>query len=349
MKKVAYIGLSIAMTLALAGPVFSQNFRSTEESTAYYGFYNEANAPRKAELAEKFLADFKDSEMRSDVYLQLSASYQSAQNWAKVMEAATRFDQEFPTAEARRKATMYDRAMTAAQMSGNFQKVIEYGDKLLAVDASNLNAQLTLSSLIPEQLPQAEPAKAAALNKAMDLGRKAHDQVDAMFKGAKPEGFTDAQWAEQKTLLLAQVHATLGAIHLMKGEYNESVTLYEEAVGLTPKDGLSQFRLGLGYSGQASASTKRALDAVEAENAARRRRASQIEIEDLAAVTQGIQEDAAQKRDKAIDSLAKAVAIGGNVAQPARAELERLYKIKNNDSLTGLDALISAKKSELGV
>jgi hypothetical protein len=133
----------------------------------------------------------------------------------------------------------------------------------------------------------------------------------------------------------------------MRGEYSESVPLYEQATALTPKDGLSQYRLGVAYSGQASEAARRTSEAVEAENAARRRRASQIEIDDLAAITQGISDDAAQKRDKAIDSLAKAVAIGGVVATPARAELERLYKIKNNDSLAGLDTLINAKKAEL--
>jgi tetratricopeptide (TPR) repeat protein len=350
MKKVAYLGLLMVLTFALASPAFSQGqFKSTEESTAYYGFFNEQNPARKAELVEKFLTDYKDSELRSDALLTLGAAYQNTQNWAKVIEVAARFDQEFPMAEARRKATMYDRAMTAAQMANNFPRIVEYGDKLLAVDQENLNAQITLSSMIPEQLPQAEPAKKAALDKAFELGNKAHNQVEAMFKGPKPAEFTDAQWAQQKTILEAQVHATLGTIHLVRAEYDDSVFMYEYVVELTPKDGISQFRLGLGYSGQATEASKRLSDAITAENAAKARRADQIEIDELVAVRQGVQDDAVQKRDKAIETLARAVAIGGVIAQPARTELERLYKIKNNDSLTGLDALITAKKAELGV
>jgi tetratricopeptide (TPR) repeat protein len=340
----------MVLVLALTCPAFSQGqFKTDQESTAYYAFFNEPNAAKKAELAETFLAGFKDSELRSDAFLTLGAAYQNAQNWAKVLDVAARFDQEFPTAEARRKATTYDRAMTAAQMAGNFEKIIEYGDKLLSVDSNNLNAQITLSSMIPEQLPQAEPARIAALNKAFDLGNKAHNQVEAMFKGPKAEGFTDAQWAQQKTILDAQVHATLGIIHLMKSEYDDSVFMYEYVVELTPKDGVSQYRLGLGYSGQASEASKRLAEAIAAENTAKARRADQIEIDELVAVSRGIQDDAVQKRDKAIDSLARAVAIGGVIAQQARSELERLYKIKNNDSLSGLDALITAKKAELGV
>jgi tetratricopeptide (TPR) repeat protein len=338
----------MVLALAVASPVFAQGqFKSTEESTAYYGFYNEPNAARKAELIEKFLADFKDSEMRSDTLLQLSAAYSSAQNWAKVMEVANRFEQEFPTAEARRKATVYDRAMTAGQMAGNFQRIIEFGDKLLAIDPNYLNAQITLSSLIPEQLPQDEAAKNAALAKAFDLGNKAHNAVEAMFKGPKPAELTDAQWAEQKRVLEAQVHATLGTIHLIKAEYDDTVFMYEYVVELTPKDAISQFRLGLGYSGQATEASRRLTAAINAENAAKARRADQIEVDELVAERQGVQDDAVQKRDKAIDSLARSVAIGGVVAPQARQELERLYKIKNNDSLNGLDELISTKKGEL--
>ena len=55
-----------------------------------------------------------------------------------------------------------------------------------------------------------------------------------------------------------------------------------------------------------------------------------------------------RKRDRAIDELALAVAIGGVAGAPAREQLEKLYKVKNNDSLEGLDQLIAQKKAQLG-
>ena len=49
-------------------------------------------------------------------------------------------------------------------------------------------------------------------------------------------------------------------------------------------------------------------------------------------------------REAAIEELAKGVALGAAQAAPARAELEKLWKQKNNDSLDGLDAYIASKK-----
>ena len=51
--------------------------------------------------------------------------------------------------------------------------------------------------------------------------------------------------------------------------------------------------------------------------------------------------------DLAIDSLAKAVSLGGQAALQARIELERLYRNKNEDSLEGLDEFIETKQAEL--
>ena len=57
----------------------------------------------------------------------------------------------------------------------------------------------------------------------------------------------------------------------------------------------------------------------------------------------GLQEDVTTNRDKAMDAFARAAAIGGPVAQQARAELTKLWMAKNNDT-TGMDAFIAQKK-----
>ena len=97
-----------------------------------------------------------------------------------------------------------------------------------------------------------------------------------------------------------------------------------------------------------NAASKAPLEAINAENDATKARLDQPVIDELVAKRQGIETDAREKRDKAIDELATSVAIGGVVAQPARDALERLYKVKNNDSLEGLDQLIAQKKSQVG-
>jgi hypothetical protein len=50
--------------------------------------------------------------------------------------------------------------MQSYQQLNNFDKTVEYGDKLLALNPKDLPAFLTLSSILPERLPPAEDKKA---------------------------------------------------------------------------------------------------------------------------------------------------------------------------------------------
>jgi hypothetical protein len=345
------MGLALALILALAIPAVSQQpaAKTQVEYDSYNAFYQEQNPARKAELGEKFLTDHKTSELRPGAYPMLTAAYENAQNWAKVLEVAGRFEQEVPNAALPARGSVYLRALNAAQNANNFPKLVEYGDKILALDPTNLTAQLALSSMLPERLPPDDAGKNAALAKALDLGTKAHNQVEAMFKQPKPAEFTQAVWDQQKTILEGQVHATLGIIHLQKLEYNDTVFMYEYVVQLNPKDGLGQYRLGLGYNGQATAATRLLEDAVKKENDAKAARADQALVDELVAAREAVQQDVVAKRDKALNSFGKAVAIGGDVGQPARQQLERLFRAKNNDSVDGLEAFVAARKTELGI
>lgn len=355
MKNIGYMGLLLVLCMALALPAYSQapqpQAKDRTEYDAYLAFYNEQNPQTKATLGEKFITDFANSEFLVATHAGLVRAYAAAETWAKVMETADRFEAlpETPFKTAGIKMTVLETALGAAQQTGNFDKIVLYGDKILAADPNNLNAQLILSAMIPERLPDAPAAKTAALTKSMDLAKRAHDQVEALFKGPKPEGIPDAQWAEQKVVLDAQTHATLGLIHYIKEEYDDSVSMYEYVVTLTPKDQRAQMLLGIGYSMQATEAQKRVLEAYDAENAAIAARADQFRVEDLKAQREALEVAFREKRDKAIDALAKAVALpDAGFTASARTQLERLYRNKNNDSLDGLDALIAQKRAELG-
>ncbi len=348
MKKAAYPGFSLLLIVALAMPgAAQQQWKSKAEYDTYIAFYNETNPAKKAELGEKFLAEYKDSAVAPDSYTLLIRAYTQAQNWTKVMEVAERFTTTNPTADATRKVFMYSNAMAAAQQANSFEKIVEYGDKVLGVEPSDLNAQITLSTMIPERLPQDEAGKTAALTKAFDLAGKALGQVQTIFGQPKPANFTDAQWSTQKADLEGQLHSTMGFVHLNRVEYDKAIGEYDLALKATPKDAVSRFRLGLAYQYLASDASKQLVAAVETENKAKVDRADQAVLDELVAKRQALEVDVRTKRDRSIDELAIAVAIGGVVTQPARDQLERLYKSKNNDSVEGLDQLIAEKKTQL--
>jgi tetratricopeptide (TPR) repeat protein len=350
MKKISYLGLSLLLLISMTAPSLAQQAKSKAEYDAYMLFYNEQNPQRKGEAAEKFLGDpaYPESEFRLPAVQGAIIAYRNAQNWPKVMELGEKLTTLLPNADNTLKGFAYENAMVAGQQAGNFDKIVEFGDKVLSINPNNLNAQITLSSMIPERLPTDESAKKASLDRALDLASKAQAQIPQIF-AQKPQQFTEEQWNREKANLEAQLNSTLGLIHLSRAEYDLSAQKYESALKTNSKDGISHYRLGLAYQYQASEATKLVLAAITTENEAKAAKAEDTVVSELVAKREGLENDARSKRDKAIDSFARAVAIGGIVAQPAREQLERLYKAKNNDVLDGLDQIISEKKTELGV
>jgi tetratricopeptide (TPR) repeat protein len=240
-------------------------------------------------------------------------------------------------------------AMEAADRAGDVDRTLESGERILALDPNHRFAQMYVSSRLPERLPADAAARTAVLTRAMDLANKAHSQTEAYFKGTKPGEVTDADWAEQKRIQEARVHDTLGVIHLIRKEYDDSVFMYEYVVTLTPENGLSQYHLGAAYSGQVTEAQEYIELLRQDEAKARAERADAAALQLVLDLRADADKDFLEKRDKAIETLARAAALGGAAAQRARPELERLYRAKNNGSVTGLEELINAKKAELGV
>ncbi len=343
----SYLGFSLLLMVALTVPALSQGPSAKSEYESYMGFFSEKVPQKQAELGEKFLVDNKESGFRIDAYTLLVKAYTQAQNWAKVMDAADRFKAEFPNADPKKKIFVFQNAMVAGQQANNFEKIISYGDTVLSIDPNDLNALITISSMLPERLPQDEAGKKASLDKSATLATKALGIVQQYFSQPKPAGFSDADWAKERANLEGQLHSTLGLVHLTRQEYDKSAEEYELALKSTPKDGVAHFRMGLAFQYLASNASRSLLDAIKEENSAKTSRADRMLLDEIVAKRQAIEEEVRLKRDRAIDELATAVAIGGVVAQPARDQLEKLYKAKNNDSLDGLDKLINDKKSQV--
>jgi tetratricopeptide (TPR) repeat protein len=341
MKRIGYLGLSLLLITALAAPSFGQAAQAKQpqaktkaEYDAYNALYMEKDPKKKAELGEKFIADYKDSDFILPSHRMIIGGYAQSQNWAKVIEAAERAA-ALPGADPSLKGFAYGNAMQAAQQMNNFEKIVEYGEKVLSIAPDDPNALLTLSSLIPERLPTDDAAKNAALDKATNYANRANAVIQKL--GAQVP-------AAQKAEIEAQIHSTLGFIALNKQDYPKSVSEYETALKTAPKDAVAHFRLGLAFQYQAAAASKATIAAIDAENNAIKAKAPQPELDELVAKRQFTQEDFTMKRDRAIDELATAVAIGGVVAQPARQALETLWKGKNNDTLDGLDEFIKGRK-----
>ena len=350
MRRTGYLGVSLLLVLTLAAtalPSFGQaaaakgpQAKTQAEYNAYTALYNEKSPQKKAELGEKFLTDFKESDFISNTYTMIIGAYTAAQTWPKVIDAAERAA-AFPAADNKLKAFAYANAMVASQNLNQIDKVVSYGDKVLAIDPNDLNTMITLSAVIPAKLPADDAGKKASLDKAEGLAKKALAGVDPLLAKADP-----AQ-KPQIVQIQSQLHGTLGLIAYDRLDYAKSIEEYDQAVKSNPKDDVAHFYMGADYQALSAQASRTYQDAVKAENDAKQAKADQPTIDELAAKRQGLENDVREKRDKSIDEYATAAAISGVVSQDAKNALQKLWQAKN-DNLDGLDAFIAQKKQQIG-
>ena len=347
MRRTGYLGVSLLLLLALlisALPVLGRaqqpQAKTTAEYNGYLALYNEKDPAKKAGLGEKFIAEFKESDFIPQAHTMIVGAYMGAKNYPKVMEAADRAV-TIPNADNKLKHYAWANAMVAAQNLNDLDKAIGYGEKVLTIDPNDLNALVTLSGLIPAKLPTDAAAKNAALDKAERYATTALKGVQELL--AKADAATKAQLVP----IEGNLYSTRGLIAYTKQDYNKSITEYEQALQRTPKDDVARFYLGLDHQAIAAQVSREYQAAVKAENDAKAARAEQPVIDELSAKSAGLGEDTKKARDKAIDELATAVAIGGPVAAQAKTALTSLWMGKNNDSTAGLDEFIAEKKKNL--
>src|SRR5438105_9554347 len=336
MKRTGYLALCLVMMLAWVLPTRAQ---SEVENNAYRLFYAEKDPMAKIGLGEKFLTDFKESTYRSPILLTILPLYVEKQNWAKVLDHAEKLPSELPNANANAKVSIYTYAMAAAQSTNNAAKIVEFGDKVLATDPANLNAQLLVATTIPQAMPQDR----AANEKAADLATKALAGGAQYFSQAKPANMTDVQWRQARAEYDEQLHSALGMIQVNRKDYAKAATEYAIVTKSNPKDSVAHFYIGFAYQNQTADASKALVEAIKAFDAARIAKAPQPDIDELDGKRQTLQDDLQKKMDNAIDEFAVSVAIGGPLEKQARTALESLYMTKHN-SLDGLDQLIQSKK-----
>ena len=351
MKSTGYLAVSLLLALILAASALPSSgqaaaqakepqAKTRAEYDAYVALYNEKDPVKKAAFGEKFIIDFKDSDFTSNAHTMIIGAYTNAKNWAKVIEAADRAA-ALPAADNKLKAYAYANAMIASQNTNNIDKVIAYGENVLAIHPDDLNTMITLSAVIPAKLPTGDAEKKAALDKAAALANKALAGIQPML--AQAQGTQKAQIAQIDTNL----HATLGLIAYNRPDYLKSIEEYNTAVQGNPKDDVAHFYLGLDYQALAAQASRDYTAALKAENDAKAAKADQPVIDELAAKRMALEDEIRKNRDKAIDEFGLATAVGGPVAPQAKDALTKLWTAKN-DSTDGLEAFIAQKKSQLG-
>jgi tetratricopeptide (TPR) repeat protein len=347
MRPSGYLTTCLFLVVILAVPtlpVFAQaarakapQIKTQPEFDAYNACYREKDPARQADLCEQFVDGFKDSELLVDGYKLILQTYYRSQNWQRLMDAADRVA-ALPIADSYLKSYVYERAMVAAQNLKNGDKCLSYGDKVLAIDADNLNALLTVSSAIVQQYA----SDGTQLQRAGDMARKAllmvASKMDKAAPGDKP----------QFVLVDGTLHGTLGLVSFDQKDYKKSIQEYQAAVKDNVKDDGSHVGLAYDYINlmlQASQEIRRR----SSQSPMRRllRKISQPLMSLAGEKRPSFEDDFRKYRNTVIDELAIAVAINGPYAAQAKRELTKHWTAKNK-SAAGLDEFVKQKKTQIG-
>src|SRR5713226_5030116 len=201
--------------------------------------YKEAPAPAGMDAAawEEQKTQTLESNKDAIAYIQqavFSGAYQ-AKDAAKRATLLTRFAQIFPDSPYANQALGV--AATAYQQAQNAPKMLEVANGLLAKDPNNLGMLLLLSDYYCDKTDQ--------LAKAETYAKKAISLLDG---APKPEGVTDDQWAQQKSLQKGLALSSLGQVNIEKKDNAQAVENLKAAAPLLKSDdasyGRNQYRLG---------------------------------------------------------------------------------------------------------
>ena len=337
MKNIGYAGLSMMLCLTFAMPVMSQTPSPAEVAcNAKYGKYYAAQT--NMTLADDFLNDAtcKDSMYREGTYQLMAAALVGASKWKEALDLTNRFGKEMPNAGKPARIYINSQGLAAANQTGDLDKIIDSGEKLLTVDPDNLNAILIVATTIPDKLPTDPAAMDKAMARAVELAKK-------LLAMTKPEAVDGKVWQQQ---VLGPAHGVVGFVLLQKKEYVESIAEYEQAVKINPRDQVSWFRKALSETKIAIAAQGLIQPAYDILNLDSNRTPGP-ERDALIEKRDAIEKDFREKRDKAIDSYISTVALGDPIAKQARVTLESLYNPSHNGTSEGLDELIAKRKTEL--
>jgi len=128
-------------------------------------------------------------------------------------------------------------AATSYQQAQNTPKMLEIANGVLAKDPNNVGMLLLLSDYYCDKLDQ--------LDKAAGYAKKAISALDA---ATKPQGTSDEQWAQQKSLQKGLALSSLGQVNIEKKDNAQAVDNLKAATALVRADDMSyarnQYRLG---------------------------------------------------------------------------------------------------------
>lgn len=339
MRRIVPIALCLLFCLVPAIPAFSQG----GENNDWQAIQDQRDTRRQAELIEKFIKDYSNSPHRPDVDKILVSYWVSNKDNAKIVNFADGFKQSLPSADSASKSIIYTQAMVAAATLNNLPKTIEFGNLAITSDPKNFMVLsfLASSNVLDPKTTLDYARRASELPRPNTMAESQYQSLLGRVKNL----LASANGAGAGASLVSSAQALMG-----QKKYQEAIELYGQALQQNPKDQAVHYQVAVAHyymMAEAAQTVQTAND--EQIKAMIATPVVQADVDKAAARKEQFTKATLERRDAAIESLAKAVAIGGGpVTADAKKMLDALYQNKKG-SLDGEDQFIADKKKELGV
>lgn len=141
-------------------------------------------------------------------------------------------------------------ASDAFRQTNNFAKAIEYGEQAVALNPQDPLSRIIVADALAESSSKDELNYEEKLVRAEQHAKRALEILPQFFEALQmPPTITPEQMAQQKNLIEAQPHATLGYIYILRNEHEQAVEELKKAteLGASQPNAMDFIRLGHAY------------------------------------------------------------------------------------------------------
>ena len=176
---------------------------------------------------------------------------------AKRIDQGEAFAQKYP--QSRYLPVIYSSLTIAYMQTNQIPKMLEIGDKAVALTPNDVTTLAILSQTISRVTNASTPNAAQQLQKAETYSKKAIEIVPTL---PKPPALSDEAFTAAKNQALVAAHSGLGLVYVKRGKNQEAIPELEASIKLdTNPDPVNYYLLGL-----ANKSTNHFEDAITAFN-----------------------------------------------------------------------------------
>jgi tetratricopeptide (TPR) repeat protein len=184
-------------------------------------------------------------QIKSQEELQAIQAIQSAMDPASRLAACDALIENFPKTEFHEFALQM--ATISAQMMNDYEKMMIYGERTLAVAPENYMVMLAMANGMAQKTQKFDLDKEEKLGQSTEFANKAIELIKVAPR-PNPQ-ITDDMWKEAKRDFTAQGYEALGMIGLVRENYEDAVENFKKAVDVAViPNPATNVRLGAAYN-----------------------------------------------------------------------------------------------------